>query len=76
MEKVIASVEGSIGCAGRGSVTSGLASVSATVASASPANATISPANASSIGCLSKPLNAKIFVIRPTSMRSPFRLSA
>ena len=47
---VIASVGGSIGCAGIGVSTAGSQMVWATVASGSPASATMSPASASSTG--------------------------
>ena len=48
IRKVIARVGGSIGCAGRGCVTSGAQMVCDTVASGRPAIATMSPADASS----------------------------
>ena len=71
----MASVGGSIGCAGSGSVTSGAHSVCATVASGSPAMETMSPAKPSSIGVRSRPRKASTFVTRPASTRLPSRSS-
>ena len=75
MRKVMASVGGSIGCAGSGSVTSGAHSVCATVASGRPAIETMSPAKPSSIGARSRPRNASTLVTRPASISSPLRSS-
>ncbi len=68
---VIASVGGSIGCAGIGVSTDGSQIVIATVASGSPAMATMSPASASSTGTRSIPRNASNLVMRPLSISLP-----
>jgi GTP-binding protein len=71
IETVMAMVGGSIGWAGRASVTSGAQTVSATVALASPAMATMSPASASSIGWRFSPRKASTLVMRPRSISLP-----
>ena len=68
---VIASVGGSIGCAGIGVSTDGSQIVIATVAFGSPAIATMSPASASSTGTRSRPRNASTLVMRPVSISLP-----
>ncbi len=73
--KVIASVGGSMGWAGSGSVTSGSAMVSATFPSSSPATATMSPAWASSTATRLRPRKASTLVVRPLSTRLPSRAS-
>ena len=75
MRNVMASVGGSIGCAGSGSVTSVAHSVCETVASGRPAIETMSPAKASSIGVRSSPREASTLVARPSSTRTPLRSS-
>ena len=72
---VIASVGGSIGCAGIGVSTSGAQMVCATVASGRPAIATMSPASASSTGTRSSPRKASTLVTRPASISVPLRSS-
>ena len=67
----MASVGGSIGCAGSGSDTSGAQSVCDTKASGRPASETMSPAKPSSIGVRSRPRKASTLVTRPSSMSSP-----
>ena len=75
MRKVIASVGGSIGCAGSGSSTSGAQIVCETVASGRPAMATMSPASASSTAVRSRPRKASTLVTRPSSISLPSRSS-
>ena len=75
MRNVIASVGGSMGCAGRGIITSGAQIVWETVASGSPARATMSPADASSTPVRSRPRKASTFVTRPSSISFPLRSS-
>ena len=72
---VIASVGGSIGCAGSGTSTSGAQIVCATVASGKPAIDTMSPAKASSSACRSSPRNASTLETRPCSISLPLRSS-
>ena len=74
-EKVMAMVGGSIGCAFKGSLTSGAHSVSATVVCSSPAIAMMSPASARSIVTRSRPRKASSLVSRPSSMSTPSRPS-
>ena len=71
MRKVMARVGGSIGCAGKGSVTSGAQRVCDTVASGRPASETMSPARPSSIGVRSSPRKASTLVTRPSSTIVP-----
>ena len=71
--KVIDKVGGSMGCACKGSVTSGAHNVSATLNFVRPAIATISPASASSTGVRSIPRKAKILETRPVSTMLPLR---
>ena len=68
---VMASVGGSIGCAGIGVSTDGSQIVIGTVAFGSPAMATMSPASASSTGTRSMPRNASTLVMRPVSISLP-----
>ena len=72
----MASVGGSIGCAGRAVSTSRSHSVSATVARSKPASATMSPARASSSPTRSRPRKARILVTRACSIGPPSRPSA
>ena len=76
IEKVTASVEGSIGVAGNASVTPGSTTVSATVAMPSPASETMSPAPASCRARLWSPRRASTLVILVVSIRRPSRESA
>ena len=73
IEKVIASVGGSIGWACSGVSTSIAQIVSATVVVVMPARATISPASASLAGMRSMPRKARILVMRKVSMTAPSR---
>ncbi len=72
-ETVMEMVGGSIGWAGRASVTSMAQRVSATVALERPAMATMSPASATSTGCRLRPRKARILVTRPRSISVPSR---
>lgn len=67
---VMASVGGSIGCVGSGSLTSGAATVSATPA-VSPATHTMSPAAASGISSFSMPRWQSSLVTRPSAVTAP-----
>ncbi len=69
----MASVGGSIGCAGIASVTEGSHTVSATVAFSRPAIETMSPALPSSIGVRSRPRKASTLETRPCSTSEPSR---
>ncbi len=75
MRNVMASVGGSIGCAGSGCITSGAQIVCETVASGSPDMETMSPADASSRLLRSSPRKASTLVTRPSSTGLPFRSS-
>ena len=76
IEKVMASVGGSTGIAGIGSVTAGSHRVWATVAVVSPAMATMSPADAWSTGTRSSPRNDSSLEMRPCSTLVPSASSA
>ena len=72
-ETVMEMVGGSMGWAGRASVTSRAQRVSATVALDRPAMATMSPASASSMGWRFRPRKASTLVMRPRSISCPSR---